>query len=144
VARAVLAVGAVLWLVAGVAAFLVAGFGGGWLLSILPPLTVGSDGLARAVAAIGVAVAAVGVAHVVALSALRRAVRWGYSFAVLLAALLAAALLSGAAAAMTVAAADPRAAAASVGTGVVASVAAAGYGVAAARLVGEMRARRSI
>lgn len=139
-ARTILRLGAAAWLLAGVAGLGLASVGTQWLLGVLPPLAIGADALARAVGAISAAALIVGLVHVAVLAALRAA-RWGPSAGILLAAFLAATLLTLAAAAVTSAATQPEAAPALIGSGVVALVVAACYGLAGARLVGELRAR---
>jgi len=140
-ARTILLVGAVAWLVAAAAGLGVAAFGTQWLLGILPPLAIEADALARAVGAFSFGLLVVGGAHVAVLAGLRVEARWGYSGAVLLATALAAGLFSLAAASLTSAVSQPAAAAALIGSGSVAVLGAGAYGLAAARLVGEMRVR---
>lgn len=138
-ARTILVMGAALWLIAGAAGLGLAVFGAHWLLGVLPPLAIGADALARAVGAFSFALLVVGVAHVAVLSGLQAQARWGYSAAILLAAVLAAGLLSLAAASLTSAVTRPEAAAALIGSAIAAAVGAAAYGLAGSRLVGEMR-----
>lgn len=138
-ARTILLCGAAAWLIAAAAGLGVAAFGTGWLLGILPPLAIGADALARAVGAFSFGLLVVGGAHVAVLAGLRAEARWSYSAAILLAAVMAAGLLSLGAAALTSALTQPAAAAALMGSGAGAVVAAGAYGLAGARLVREMR-----
>lgn len=138
-ARTILLAGAAIWLIAGAVGLGLATLGTQWLLGVLPPLAIEADALARAVGAFSVGLLAVGVAHVAVLSGLRAAARWSYSGAILLAAVLAAGLLSLAVAALTAAVTQPEAAAALIGSGCAAGGGAVAYGLAGARLVGEMR-----
>lgn len=140
-ARTILRAGAAAWLLAGAAGLGLAMLGAEWLLGVLPPLAIDADALARAVGAFSAALLTIGAAHVAVLSALRRAAYWAYSAGILLAAFLATALLTLAAAALTSAVTQPEAAPGLVASGVAAGVAAAAYGLAGARLVGEMRSR---
>jgi hypothetical protein len=140
-ARTILLCGAVAWLIAAAVGLGVAAFGAQWLLGILPPLAIGADALARAVGAFSFGLLVVGAAHVAVLAGLRAGTGWSYSGAILLAAVLAAGLLSMAVASLTSAVNQPTAAPALIGSGSAAVVGAAAYGLAAARLVGELRAR---
>lgn len=140
-ARTILLAGAVAWLIAAAAGLGLAAFGAGWLLGLLPPLAIEADALARAIGAFSVGLLVVGGAHLAVLAGLRSEARWSYSGAILLAAVLAAGLLSLAAAGLTSAVSQPATAAALIGSGLGAAVGAGAYGLAAARLVGEMRAR---
>ena len=142
-ARSILRLGTAAWLLAGAAGLGIAAIGPGWLIGVLPPLAIGADALARAVGAISTAVLMVGVVHVAVLAGLRTA-SWGHSAAILLAAFLATALLTLAAAAIVSAVTQPEAAPALIGSGVAALLVAACYGIAGARLVGEVRARPGI
>jgi hypothetical protein len=138
-ARTILGAGAAAWLLAGAAGLGLAALGAQWLLAVLPPLAIGADALARAVGAFSFGLLVVGVAHVAVLTGLRARAGWSYSGAVLLAAVLAAGLVSLAAAAVTAAVAQPDAAAPLIACGCAAVGGAGAYGLAGARLVGEMR-----
>jgi hypothetical protein len=139
VARTILRIGAAVWILAGLAGIGVAALAVDWLIGLLPPLAIGPEALARAVATLSVALIAVGVAHVGALRGLRAA-RWGPSAAILLCAFLAVGLLSVSAAALTSAVSQPGAALPLVLGSLAALAAAAGYGLAVADLVRELRA----
>lgn len=139
-ARVILRVGALSWLLAGVAGLALAVLGTDWLLSLLPPLAIGADALARAVGALSAAVLIVGLAHLAVLMALRREGGWGYSAGILLAAFLATGLLTVATAALTSAVTRPEAALGLIGSAAAALLAAAAYGVAGAGILGELRA----
>lgn len=143
-ARTVLRLGAATWLLAGALGVAVATLGTQWLLRILPPLAVGAEALARAVSAISVAAALLGLTHVLVLAGLGARAAWGYAAGILLAAVLAAALVSLAAAALTSAVTQPTAAAALVAGGLAAGAWACAYALCAARLVVEMRARERV
>jgi hypothetical protein len=139
VARTILRAGATVWLLAGATGLALAALGAEWLLGVLPPLAIGADALARAVGAFAFALIVVGAAHLAVLSGLRTQAPWGYSAAILLAAVIAVALLSLAAASVTSAVARPEAALVLSGSGLAALAVSASYALAAARLVGELR-----
>lgn len=141
-ARTILWCGAALWLLAGIAGIGLAVAGRDWLLHALPPLAIGAEALGGAVSAFSVGLLLVAVAHVATLIGLQRAAAWSYSAAILLAGVLAAALLTLAVAALTSAAAEPAGAPALIGSALGVTVIAAGYALAAGRLVAEMRGRR--
>lgn len=140
-ARTILRAGAAAWLLAGAAGLAVAILGAEWLLTVLPPLAIGADALARAVGAFSFGLVVVGAAHVAVLSGLRGGSRWARSAGILLAAVLAAALISLAAAGLTSAVSLPEAAALLIGSGIAALVGAALYTLAGGHLVGELRSR---
>lgn len=139
-ARGILLVGAIGWLLAGTACLVVAAFAGTQLEALLPPLAIDTDALRGTVVALGVGLVSVSLAHVVVLIGLGARRRWGSTSAILLAAVLAASLLAIAAAAGTSAAATPQYAAMFLAGLAIAGVAAIGYALVVARLV---RARRS-
>ena len=139
-ARTILRIGAAMWLLAGLAGIGLAALATDWLLGLLPPLAIGPDALARAVATLSIGLVLVGFLHLGVLRGLR-AGRWGPSAAILLAAFLAIALLSLAAAAITSAVAQPEAAAALLAGSLAALLAATGYALAVADLVRGMRDR---
>lgn len=140
-ARTILRVGSAVWLLAGAAGLGLATFGTEWLLGVLPPLAIGVDALARAVGAFSAGLLVVGVAHLVVLTGLQAAARWGHSGAILLAGALAAALLTLALASLTSAVTEPGAAPTLVASALAAVVGAAAYALAATRLVAELRSR---
>ena len=140
-ARTILRAGAAVWLLSGAAGLALAILGADWLLSVLPPLAIGADALARAVGAFSFGLLVVGAAHVAVLSGLRGGSRWAPSAGILLAAVIAAALISLAAAGLTSAVSLPEAAAVLIGSGIAALLGAALYALAGARLVRELRSR---
>ncbi len=139
-ARTILRAGAAAWLLAGAAGLALAAFGTTWLVGVLPPLAIGADALARAVGTFAVALLMVGGAHLAVLIGLRAAARWAASAGILLAVVLGTGLLTLAAAAITSAATQPEAALGLIGSAAAALLAATAYGVAGARMVGELRA----
>lgn len=143
-ARAILLAGAALWLVAGLAALAVAALATPQLERLLPPLAIDTDALRGTVVALGVALAAVGVIHIVVLAALRARRRWGSTVAILLGALLAASLVALGAAAATSAVRSPEAALPLLAGAVGAGVAACAYAVLVARLVAARRSRSAV
>ena len=139
-ARGILLVGALLWLVAGTGCLAVAAFAASQLESLLPPLVIDTDALRGAIVALGAGLLAVGLAHVVVLIGLRARRQWGSTSAILLAAVLATTLFAIAAAAATSAAATPEYAAMFLVGVVGAVVAAIGYALVVVGLVGPRRA----
>ena len=140
-ARIVIGIGAAAWLLAGAGGVLLAAVGTDWLIGVLPPLAVGTDGLRRALAAFSLGLLVVAASHTVVLVGLRARAGWAYSAAILLAGVLAATLLSLSAASVTSAAAGSSAAVSLVVIGLAAFLAASAYALAGARLVAEMRSR---
>lgn len=138
-ARSVLLIGSVAWLLAGLASLAVAAFGAEALEGMLPPLAIDTDALRGAVTAVGAGLLAVGLAHAVVLIGLRSSRRWGWSASILLSAVLAASLLALCAAAATSAVATPAMAAALLGACVAAALGAVCYALVVLRLVGERR-----
>jgi hypothetical protein len=139
VARSILLVGSVAWLLAGVTGLAVAGFGAEALERLLPPLSIDTDALRGAVTAVGAGLLAVGLAHAVVLIGLRSRQRWGWSASILLAAVLAATLLALGAAAATSAVATPQMASPLLAGTAAAAVGTACYALVVLRLVGERR-----
>lgn len=131
--------GAVVWLLGATLGVALAAFGTDWLITLLPPLAIGADALARAVGALALGLLLVALAHAGALVGLRRGGAWGYGWAILLAGSLGFALVTLAIAGLTSAATQPASAAAFIGSAIAALGAGAAYGVAAARLVIELR-----
>lgn len=137
--RQILGGGAVLWLVVGTIAAVVAAIGREWLHSLLPPLAIDAEALGGALLAVALAMLSVGGAHIVVLVGLKRGLRLARSAGALLASVLAAVLVGLVAAAVSSALrygeyASPLAAAA-----VLAAVGVVGYVVVAIRLVAQMR-----
>jgi hypothetical protein len=144
VARTVLRVGAVAWILLAICGFGVAAMGRNALLAVLPPLAIDADALGGAVAVMAVAFLAIGVAHSGIAIGLGRGLRWAQSAGVLLASVLAVAFLGLAAAAVASAVRESPAAPTLVGAAAVAVAAAIGYGLTAARLVGDLRSGSAI
>ena len=138
-ARALLLVAALLWALGALAAAAVAAFGVQWLEAILPPLAIDTEALRGAIVAVAVALALGAVSHLAVLAGLRARRPRAWSAGILLAALLSVTFVALAAAALTSSIATPASAAVLLGAGAAAAVAALGYGVIAARLVGELR-----
>ncbi len=139
-ARAILLVGAVIWLLASLASVAVAVRGTDVLEALLPPLAIDTDALRGAIVAVAGAMVLGAVLHVGVLAGMRAARRRAWTLGVLLASVLAALFVALAAAAFTSAAAEPMHWLPWIGSGVGAVVAAGGYAVAAARLVADLRA----
>jgi hypothetical protein len=144
VARTVLAVGAVAWLIVGVAGIAIAVAGREWMIGILPPLAIDADALGGALAAMASALGLVGIAHLGVVVGLSRRWRSALSAGVLLASVLSAACLALAAAAISSAVREPTYVLGLVGAAAAAVVAAVAYGLAAVHLVRELRAGSTI
>lgn len=143
-ARTILVTGLCLWLAGGVLGIGLAITGSGWLLSVLPPLALDSAALGRAVAAFSIGLLLVAAAHAVVIGALRASTRWGTSGAILLAGVLSAAFITLCVACLTAATSQPARGAELVAGAAATLVGAAAYGLAAVRLVGELRARSRV
>lgn len=143
-ARAVLAAGSGLWLVAGVSGLAVATVGAEAVQAVLPPLSIDTDALRGAVVAISIGVTAVAACHLAVLAGIRRRRRWAWTAGVLLAGLIAMTLFALAAAAAASAVATPAAAPGLLAGMVAAAVAGACYGLAAARLVADRRSETAM
>ena len=139
-ARGVLLIGAIAWLLGGVAGLAIAAVGTERLEELLPPLSIDTDALRGAVTAVGAGLAAVGIGHVVVLIGLGSGKRWGSAAAILLSAVLAATFVALGASAATSAVATPEMAptlsAAANGAGVTALA----YALVTLRLVSDRRA----
>jgi uncharacterized membrane protein len=138
VARRVLVLGAAVWILLGAGGLLLAAVGTDNLLARLPPLAIDADALGGAITAVGFALAATGVTHVVVLIGLRRGRRWASSAGALLASVLAIVSLALAATAFSSAVRESAYALPLVGAGSLATLAAAAYGIAAVRLAHEL------
>ena len=135
-ARRVLLVGAVGWLLVAITGIGVAVVGVDALRALLPPLAIDADALGGAITAVAVALLAVGGAHVAVLLGDGR--RWAVSAGALLASVLSIASLALAAAAVASAARESALAWPLLGAGVFASLVAVGYAVAAVRLARQL------
>jgi len=138
VARTVLIIGAVAWLLVGAAGLVLAAAGTTLLLSLLPPLAIDAEALGGALTAVAVSVIATGAAHLVVVAGLRRDRRWARSAGALLTSVLSVVSLALAAAAISSALREPAAVLPLLGAALVAAFAAAGYALAAVRLVREL------
>jgi hypothetical protein len=139
VARRVLLVGAVGWLLVAIAGIGVAVAGVEALRSLLPPLAIDADALGGAITAVAVALLAVGSAHVAVLLGDER--RWAVSAGALLSAVVSIASLALAAAALASAARESALAWPLLGAGLFAGLVAIGYGVAAVRFARQLGTR---
>jgi hypothetical protein len=139
VARLILVVAAIVWVVAALLGLALAAFGAGWLESILPPLSIDTDALRGAVTAVAAGLLAVGLVHVMIVIGVASRRRWGSTAGILLSAVLAATFVALGAAAGTSAVASPAQAPVLVGSAVAAAVGAGAYGVVVMQLVGERR-----
>ncbi|MGH6914310.1 MAG: hypothetical protein ACREH3_11465 [Geminicoccales bacterium] len=138
-ARIILLAAGAIWCLAGLAGLAISLLGIEVVQRLLPPLAIDTDALRGAATAFAAGLLAAGLAHGVVLLGLRSRHRWGWSAGVLLAASLAALLVALAAAAATSAVASPAYAQTYIGGAVLAGLGAIGYGLAAARLAGELR-----
>ena len=138
-ARALLLAAAVLWAFGALAGAAVAALGVAWLENVLPPLAIDSEALRGTIVAVAAALALGSAAHGAVLAGLRARRHRAWSAGILLAAVLAVTFVALAAAAATSAIATPPSAAVLLIAGSAAAVAALGYGVIVARLVGELR-----
>ena len=143
-ARRILVAGAVAWLV--VAALGVAA-ATGWrdeLLAALPVLAIDADAVGGAITVISIGALAIGTAHAAVAAGLGRRRRWAMNGGILLASVLGAAFLTLAAAAATSALRESVIGLHLAAGAVAAAFAALGYGVTAARLIGELRSGSAI
>lgn len=143
-ARTVLRVGAVAWILLAIAGLGVALTGRNALLAALPPLAIDADALGGAVTVMAVASLTIGVAHAGIVVGLGRDLRWAPSGGVLLASVLAVGFLGLAAAAVASALRESPVAPVLGGAAVAAAVIATGYGLTAARLVAQLRSGSAV
>lgn len=139
-ARAILLVGAVAWLLAGLASGAVAVVGADTLESLLPPLAIDTDALRGAITAVASALLLGGFLHVGVLLGMRAFRPRAWTIGILLVTVLAALFVALAAASFTSAAAEPMHWLPWLALGVGAAVVAGVYALAAARLVADLRA----
>lgn len=137
--RAILVMGAVIWLLAGGVGIVLARLGVDRLLAVLPPLSIDADAVGGALTAIAVALGLIGLAHVAVLIGLRRRGPFARTAGVLLSAVLSVACLALAAAAVASAVRDASSAAALLAGAGGAGVAAMVYAIAAVGLARELR-----
>ena len=138
-ARALLLTATVVWALGALAAAAVAVFGAQRLEDLLPPLAIDTEALRGAIVAVAVGLALAAAAHLAVLVGLRARLPRAWSAGILLAAVLSVTFVALAAAAATSAIATPASAAVLLIAGAAAGLAALGYGVIVARLVGELR-----
>lgn len=139
-ARAILRVAAVVWLLAAMGGFVVAVTGAAWLLDLLPPLTVDADAVRGAIVTMAAGAALVAAVHALVLIGLRGAHRWGSTIGILVSALLGVLLFALAVAAVTGVAAEASNALWLGPAAGCAVIATAGYAAVVIRLVQERRA----
>ena len=106
-ARTVLLIGAIAWLLAGAGAFTLAAVGTQQLLSVLPPLAIDAAALGGALTALALTLVATGTAHLFVVAGLRDGRRWAASAGTLLASVMAAVSVGLAAAAISSALREP-------------------------------------
>jgi len=140
VGRAVLATGAAVWGLAAAAAALIAAIGLDRLLALLPPLAIDTDAVRGAIITVGVVLALVSAAHLVALVALDRRLRLAWTAGLLLCALGVAITIGLMGSAFASAVAEPTMALPLAAAGIVALAASFAYAGAVAWFVGEIRA----
>ena len=138
-ARTILRIGAIGWLVLAIAGLGVALAGRDALLAALPPLAIDADALGGALTVIAVAALGIGAAHAGVVVGLGRGSRWARSAGVLLASVMSVVFLALAATAAASAVRESPFALVLGGACVVAALAAIGYGLTAARLVADLR-----
>ncbi len=139
-ARTLLLVTALTWLLAGLAGLILAALGTETLERALPPLVIDTDALRAAIVAMAVGLVIVGAIHLSILVGLRTGRRLAWTAGILLAALMTMTLLALAAASATSAVADPERAFAYLAGAAGSVVGAVAYGFVTARLVSERRA----
>ena len=137
-ARTILLVGTIAWLVGGVAGIAIAVFGIDRVMTLLPPLAIDADAVGGALLTVALVLIAIGAVHATVLVGLRRAKRWAGSAGALLGGVLAVACLALAAAALASATRDASLAASLFVAAAVAAVAAIGYGLVAVGLAREL------
>ena len=143
-ARTILLIGAVCWLVVAVAGLGVALVGRDALLAALPPLAIDADALGGALTVIAVAALGVAAAHAAVLVGLGRGRRWARSAGVLLASVMSVVFLALAATAAASAVRESPLALVLGGACVAAAFAAVGYALLAARLVADLRSGSAV
>ena len=139
-ARTVLIIGAVAWLLAGAGAFTLAAIGTAQLIALLPPLAIDADAVGGALTALALTLVVTGTAHLFVVAGLRDNRRWARSAGVLLTALLAVVSIGLAATAVASAVREPGYALQLLGGAAVGAVAAVAYLLAAVGLARELGA----
>jgi hypothetical protein len=143
-ARALLLAATIVWLVAGAAGIVIGMVGATGIHRLVPEVTIDSAAIGGAAVAVAVGVLALGVAHGVVLAGLRAGHPFASSAALLLCATMATVLLALAVAAATTSVTAPAQGPSFLLAAVAALAGAVAYGVAAAQLVAEVRARRHL
>jgi hypothetical protein len=138
VARTVLVIGAVAFLLAGAGTFALAAVGVTQLLSMLPPLAIDADAVGGALTALALILVATGTAHLFVVAGLRDGRRWARSTGALLASVLAVVFVGLSAAAVSSAVRSPTYALALLAAAAAATCAAIAYTLAAVRLAREL------
>jgi hypothetical protein len=144
VARPLLVATGIAWLVAGIAALVLAALGTERLESLLPPLVIDTDALRGAIVTVGVGMLLVAALHGLVLVGLRAGSRMAETAAILMAGLIAAMLVGLAAASAAAAAADPSRTALFLVAALGAAGGAAAYAVIAGSLVAARRSGSAI
>ena len=137
-ARTVLTIGAVVWLLVGATVFVLAAVGTRWLLARLPPLAIDADALGGALTALALTLVATGTAHLFVVAGLREGRRWARSAGALQAAVLAVVCVGLAATAISSAFRESASALPLLGAAAVAGSAATAYVLAAVQLAREL------
>jgi hypothetical protein len=138
VARTVLLVGAVAFLLAGAGTFTLSAIGVRQLLTLLPPLAVDADAVGGALTALALTLVATGTAHLFVVAGLRDGRRWAASAGALLAGVLAVVFVGLSAAAVSSAVRSPTYALTLLAAAAAATCAAIGYTLVAVRLAREL------
>ena len=137
-ARTVLLIGALVFLLAGAGTFTLSAIGVHQLLTLLPPLAVDADAVGGALTALALTLVATGTAHLFIVAGLRDGRRWAASAGALLAGVLAAVFVGFAAAAVSSALRSPDQALPLLVGAALATFAAIGYTLVAVRLAREL------
>lgn len=138
-ARTILFIGAVAWLLVALVGLGVAIVGRDALLAALPPLAIDADAVGGALTVMAVASLGIGAGHAAIVVGMGSGLGWARSAGVLLASVLAVAFLALAAAAAASALRESPIALVLGGACVAAASAAIGYGLTAARLIADLR-----
>jgi hypothetical protein len=138
-ARRIIVAGTVAWLVVAAVGVALASAWRQSLLALLPPLAIDADAVGGALTVISIGAFVIGAAHAAIWAGLASQKRWARSAGILLASVVCAGFLALAAAAAASAVRDTSLAMGLGGAALIACVAALSYGLAAARLVSELR-----
>ena len=143
-ARTILVIGAVAWLVVALVGLGAAMLGRDALIAALPPLAIDAEALGGALTVIAISSMLIGAAHGVIVVGLGRDLRRARSAGVLLASTLAVGFLGLAATAAASALREPPLAPMLVGACLVAAAAAIGYALTVARLLADLRSGSAV